>query len=167
MTEDEMFGWHHRLSTHEFDQTPKDSEGEGSLEFCNSWGHKELDTTQLPTNNNECIINSLQPQILSTRHIYNLVLFPVWPSHFIISGAISNCPLLFPSSILDTFQPVVGAHLMVSYIFLSFHTVHGVLSGRKLEWVAISSSIGSCVVRTLHYDASILGGPAGHGSQLH
>ena len=112
-----MFGWHHRLSAHEFDQTPGDSEGEGSLEFCNPWGHKESDTTQLPTNNNECIINSLQPQILSTRHIYNLVLFPVWPSHFIISGAISNCPLLFPSSILDTFQPGVGAHLLVSYIF--------------------------------------------------
>ena len=27
MTEDEMIGWHHRLSGHEFDQTPEDSEG--------------------------------------------------------------------------------------------------------------------------------------------
>ena len=141
MTEDEMFGWHHQLSAHEFDQTPGDSEGEGSLVFCNPQGHKESDTTQLP-NNNECIINSLQPQTLSTRHIYNLVLFPVWPSHFIISGAISNCPLLFSRSILDTFQAGVGAHLLMSYP-LSFHTVYGILPGRILEWVSISSSIGS------------------------
>ena len=26
-TEDEMVGWHHRLSGHEFEQTPGDSEG--------------------------------------------------------------------------------------------------------------------------------------------
>ena len=31
MTEDEMVGWHHRLNGHEFEQTPRDSEGQGSL----------------------------------------------------------------------------------------------------------------------------------------
>ena len=31
MTEDEMAGWHHRLSGREFGQTPGDSEGQGSL----------------------------------------------------------------------------------------------------------------------------------------
>ena len=30
ITEDEMIGWHHWLSGHEFEQTPEDSEGEGS-----------------------------------------------------------------------------------------------------------------------------------------
>ena len=33
-TEDEMFGWHHRLNAHEFEQTLGDSEGQGSLAFC-------------------------------------------------------------------------------------------------------------------------------------
>ena len=33
------------------------------------------------------------------------MLFPLWPSHFILSGAISSSPPLFPSSILDTFWP--------------------------------------------------------------
>ena len=32
MTEDEMVGWPHRLDGHEFEQTPGDSEGQGSLE---------------------------------------------------------------------------------------------------------------------------------------
>ena len=34
MTEDEMVGWHHRLNGHEFEQTLKDSEGQGSLACC-------------------------------------------------------------------------------------------------------------------------------------
>ena len=31
MTEDEMVGWHHLLNGHEFEQSPRDSEGQGSL----------------------------------------------------------------------------------------------------------------------------------------
>ena len=31
MTEVEMVGWHHRLDEHEFEQTLRDSEGQGSL----------------------------------------------------------------------------------------------------------------------------------------
>ena len=42
---DEMVGWHHRLSAHEFEQTPGNSEGQGSLVCCSSWGHKESDMT--------------------------------------------------------------------------------------------------------------------------
>ena len=37
MTEDEMVGWHHWLNRHEFEQTPGDTEGQGSL-VC--WGHR-------------------------------------------------------------------------------------------------------------------------------
>ena len=40
-----MVGWHHRLNGHEFEQTPGDSEGQGSLGCCSPWGHKELDAT--------------------------------------------------------------------------------------------------------------------------
>ena len=35
--------------------------------------------------------------------------FLLWPSCFILSGAISNCPPLFPSNILDIFWPVGGS----------------------------------------------------------
>ena len=45
MTEDEMVGWHHRLNGHEFEQTLGDSEGQGSLAWCSSWGGKESDMT--------------------------------------------------------------------------------------------------------------------------
>ena len=44
--EDEIVGWHHRLNGHEFEQTPGDSGGQGSLVCCSPWGQKELDTTE-------------------------------------------------------------------------------------------------------------------------
>ena len=43
-TKDEMLWWHHRLNEHEFEQTPCDSEGQGSLVCCSPWGCKESDT---------------------------------------------------------------------------------------------------------------------------
>ena len=46
MTEDEMVGWHHQLNGHEFEQTPGDSEGQGSLACCAPWGCKVPDTTK-------------------------------------------------------------------------------------------------------------------------
>ena len=44
-TEYEMVGWYHRLNGHEFEETPGDSGGQGSLVCYSSWGHKESDTT--------------------------------------------------------------------------------------------------------------------------
>ena len=38
-----MVGWHHRLNGHEFEQTPGDGEGQGSLACCSPWGRRELD----------------------------------------------------------------------------------------------------------------------------
>ena len=35
-TEDEMVGWHHGLNEHEFEQTPRDGEGQESLARCSS-----------------------------------------------------------------------------------------------------------------------------------
>ena len=45
-TEDEMAGWHHRLDGHESEWTPGDGDRQGGLACCNSWGRKELDTTE-------------------------------------------------------------------------------------------------------------------------
>ena len=45
VTEDEMDGWHCQLNGHEFEQTPGDSEGQGSLISCSPWGHKESEMT--------------------------------------------------------------------------------------------------------------------------
>ena len=45
-TEDEMVGWHQRLNGHGFGWTPVVGVGQGGLACCDSWGHKELDTTE-------------------------------------------------------------------------------------------------------------------------
>ena len=46
MTEDDLVGQHHhQLSGHEFEQTPGDSEGQGSLACCSPLGRKQSDMT--------------------------------------------------------------------------------------------------------------------------
>ena len=47
-----MVEWHHQLNRHEFEQTPGDGEGQGSLACCSPWGLKESDTTQQQNDNN-------------------------------------------------------------------------------------------------------------------
>jgi len=46
ITEDKMAGWHHRLDGHEFEQTPRVGDGQGSLTCCSLWGRKQLETTE-------------------------------------------------------------------------------------------------------------------------
>ena len=41
-----MAGWHHGLDGRKSEWTPGVGDGQGGLACCNSWGHKELDTTQ-------------------------------------------------------------------------------------------------------------------------
>ena len=44
--EDDVVGWHHRLSGREFEQALGDSEGQGNLACCSLWGCKESVTTE-------------------------------------------------------------------------------------------------------------------------
>ena len=45
-TEDEMAGWHHWLDGLESEWTAGVGDGQGGLACCDSWGHKESDTTE-------------------------------------------------------------------------------------------------------------------------
>ena len=46
MSEYELVGWHRGLNGHEFEQTQGDSERQGNLACCSSWGRKESDMTK-------------------------------------------------------------------------------------------------------------------------
>ena len=44
--EDEMVGWYHRLNGQEFEETLGAGDGQGGLECCSPWGHKQLEMTE-------------------------------------------------------------------------------------------------------------------------
>ena len=46
MADDEMVGWNHQFSGHEFEQALGVGDGQGSLVFCSPWGLKESDKTE-------------------------------------------------------------------------------------------------------------------------
>ena len=64
-------GWDHQFNGHEFEQTPRNSEGQGSLACCSPWSHKESDTTEW-LNNNDML---RQKRVLQPR--------AVWPPSFL------------------------------------------------------------------------------------
>ena len=43
---DDMIGWHPQLDGREFEQALGVGDGQGSLECCSPWGHKESDVTE-------------------------------------------------------------------------------------------------------------------------
>ena len=53
VTENDLVGWYHQLNGHESEQTPGDSEGQGSLVCCSPWGCKDLDTTERLNSNSD------------------------------------------------------------------------------------------------------------------
>ena len=55
----------------------------------------------------------------------------LWSSRFILSGAISSSFLVFPSSVLDTFQR--GEFIFWYHTFLPFHPLHKVLTASILK----------------------------------
>ena len=70
-TETEMVGSYHWLDGHEFEQTLRVGDGQGGLACCNSWGHKESDTTEW-LNWTEMLtilelINPIQTSFLNSR----------------------------------------------------------------------------------------------------
>ena len=69
-TEDEMVGWHHWLTGHEFGKTPGIGDGQGGLTCYGSWGRKESEMTEW----------------LNWTETLNITLFPkhfcVWIFHF-------------------------------------------------------------------------------------
>ena len=85
MTEDEMVGWRHWLSGHEFEQTPRDSQGQGSLVCIGPWGCKESDTTW-PLNNRRrkscsgetCPLILLQQHRVHWENHLHSHLVPLW-----------------------------------------------------------------------------------------
>ena len=70
-TEDEMAGWHHWLDGRESEWTPGVGDGQGGLTCCDSWGRKQLDTTE-PLNWSE--LNWMQKKIYKSQVIAQRVL---------------------------------------------------------------------------------------------
>ena len=55
-----MAGWHHRLNGHEFEKTPGDGEGQGSLACCSPCGHRESDMTERLNHNKKKKISRVE-----------------------------------------------------------------------------------------------------------
>ena len=79
-TEEEKIGWHHLLNEHQFEQTPEDSEGQGSLTCCRSWsGRVEHDLVT-------------EQQQLPNKSLY--ILSATWSLHYFYCDGVEKLSAL-------------------------------------------------------------------------
>ena len=117
--------WHHRLDGHEFQWTPGVGDGQRGLACCNSWGHKESDTTEqlnwtkLKSSQGGtlsvpfwCLCQKLS---LSLLYLNKTLLHksPEWSSLITACGSKSSPPQAMNPSFIHSLQP----EPFTSYIF--------------------------------------------------
>ena len=112
--QDEMVGWHHRLSGHEFEQALGDHEGQGSLAYHSPWGPKELDMTERLNWIQLMFYHKIVNTVPTGNHfIYNSLHLLVPNSHSIHS------PLPFPLATTSVFSMPVSPQHTLWTLFVS------------------------------------------------
>ena len=128
-----MVGWHHWLNGHEFEQTLGDSEGQGSLACCSSWGFKGSDTIWQLNNKGK------------PRHTSHLLLSEEekeGQDQSTLSSLSHLGPLFPPSSLHLAYSRMVqvwGEHLAFSIFTdadstVSFHNLFTIPKGGRREY---------------------------------
>ena len=117
MTEDEMAGWHHWLNGRESEWTPGVGAGQGGLACCDSWGLKELDTTERQLNwpeatkmNYFCGQESLRRNgvaLIVNKRIWNAVLGCSLKNDRMISIWFQDTP--FNITVIQVYAPTTNA----------------------------------------------------------
>ena len=120
-----MVGWHHQLNGHESEQTPGDTEGQGSLVCCSLWGHKELDMTateqqQIPMKHSPFSASS-SPTTTTCNYSSAFCFYGFAYSICLVSAEsyVTFCVCLLPFSIFSGFFHVNHASVITSFLLLS------------------------------------------------
>ena len=117
-----MVKQHHKLNGHEFEQTPGDSEGQGSLACCTPWGCKESDTTYRLNNNNIARMKLKKHTKYSYNIIWNKLCHQSWLLLLIFFGIFFNLTLFY-----------IGVMLIYNIVLVS-----GVQQGDSVMHIHIS-----------------------------
>ena len=88
-----MVGWHHGLNGHEFQQALGDGAGQGSLERCHLWGHKELDMTEQLNNNSKLLPRK---EVTFTEGLLSFFLLFLFFNFYFYSISLYNTVLVLP-----------------------------------------------------------------------
>ena len=106
--EAEMAGWHHRLNGRGFEWTPGDGDRQGGLACCDSWGRKELDTTEQLNWTDTWIAQRWVPEFINNfMRLLFWVLFPLWSFWYFLSSWGPHFPAHLPENWASSFPAAV------------------------------------------------------------
>ena len=122
-TEDEMAGWHHWLDGCECEWTPGVADGQGGLACCNSWSHKELDTTEW--------LNWTELKLYLVMINFFILCLLLYFFNIFIFAYKWDWPVIFPShNLFVLFIKWIGALLLILYFGGHFDNVRVIYSLR-------------------------------------
>ena len=138
-----MVGWYHWLKGHEFEQTPRNGEGQGSLAYCSPWGHKESKATQPLNNSNNgtfqmwsklaCMPGRSAPKSLAWScgsGLKGFITRGTAPSVYAAAnGSFSSCQLL----------------RLLSFLFFTFKTKTKMENQKKKGWLFLMNFLQWCL----------------------
>ena len=123
-TEDEMAGWHHWLNGRESEQTPGVGNGQGGLACCDSWGCKELDTTErLILSDLICGQESLSRNgvaIIVNKRVRNAIIGYSLKNNRMISVSLQVKP--FNITVIQVYAPISNADKFLTTIQWKWQT---------------------------------------------
>ena len=115
-TEGEMVGWHLWLDGHGFEQTPGVGDRQGGLECCDSWGHKESDTTERLNWTELNGTDSYYYKHLTEKHSADCIGY-----NSKLSNQLFSFPEIAVSQVLSFFESIL---LMWAPLILTFELFH-------------------------------------------
>ena len=139
-TEDKMVVWHHWLNGHEFEQAPRDGEGQESLACCSPKGLKESDTTERLHNSNNIPLTyspayhqliTLPSTWKKTKTITQELLVSPWPEPQTYQCCYYSF-LLFWYKMKHPFVPCFRFHTLSLYLKVSLWVIHFLLHHQLL-----------------------------------
>ena len=135
-----MAGWYHRLDGRKFGWTPGVGDGQGGPACCNSWGHKELHTTER--------LNWTELKSHSDQNHYDLFVHTCrkfWRNHQIYISNIKItswefleiCTLLIKSMYYFFSHLAINHELIINW-FTLYHgiSLEGMMPKLKLQYLA-------------------------------
>ena len=84
-----MVVWHYWLNGYEFEQVPGDSEGQGSLDYCSSWGHRV--GHNLATYWGHRVGHNLATKQVGKQHVHKSQKLLTLSTNYILGTGLSTC----------------------------------------------------------------------------
>jgi len=152
-TDDEMAEWHHWLDRHKSEWTPGVCDGQEGLAYCDSWGHKESDTTKRLnwTESSSGLLYFLQFKSKSITLVTQILSFHSEPAFLqVFPNILEHFCCTYLSSLWNTYTVTPETTLKCMHLT----PTEPLFQSRHADLLSLHSA--TCIFHYLDYDTEVM-----------